>query len=273
MRDTAHTAAEGPARCRACLTCRRWTSPSPPPRLTTAWLSSTTRSRWCRSVASHTRRRGVPGPETRLYEFVEPRVPLVRNARSGARSTSNSWAGEGPRQRSRSQPDVGEPARDLPTGDHRHGAAARTGPPGPASARHALRDVTLAKSGPPAWGSHCDEDRTRALSSGCDGAWMSALSLTCLNVITLRWSCGAFPTASDRGFPLRGACCGHGLPDRRVVGERAACSAGIGSLCCLTQKPCRESHIGSSQSQAALSLRHSTPSTPRAAGRASARVC
>ncbi|MDI5906827.1 phosphatase PAP2 family protein, partial [Streptomyces sp. 12257] len=69
---------------------------------------------------------------------------------------------------------------------------------------------------------------------------MSALSLTCLNVITLRWSCGAFPTSSDRGFPLRGACCGHGLPDRRVVCERAACSARIGSLCCLAQRPCRE---------------------------------
>lgn len=172
MRDTAHTAAEGPTRCRAGLTCHRWTSPSPPPRLTTAWLSSTTRSRWCRSVGSHTRRRGVPGPETRLYEFVEPRVPLVRNARSGARSTSNSWAGEGPRQRSRSQQDLREPARDLPTDDHRHGAAARTGPPGPASVRHGLWDVTLAKSGPPAWGSHGDEDRTRALSSGCDGAWI-----------------------------------------------------------------------------------------------------
>jgi hypothetical protein len=77
-----------------------------------------------------------------LYEFVEPRVPLVRNARSGARSTSNSRAGEEPRQWSRSQPDLREPARDLPTDDHRHGAAARTGPPGPASVRQGRRDVT-----------------------------------------------------------------------------------------------------------------------------------
>jgi hypothetical protein len=34
------------------------------------------------------------------------------------------------------------PAHDLPTDDHRHGAAARTGPPGPASVRPGRRDVT-----------------------------------------------------------------------------------------------------------------------------------
>src|SRR3954469_12408749 len=96
MRDTAHTAAEGPTRCRVGLTCHRWTSPSPPPRLTTAWLPSTTRSRWCRSVESHTHRRGVPVPETRFTTSSSPGCPWYGTRGAGREVRRTHGPGKSP---------------------------------------------------------------------------------------------------------------------------------------------------------------------------------